>query len=318
MRYVLRADASQPIGSGHVMRSSAIAEELINRGQEVAFVGQISDLPWVNDRILGLGFSEICTNPKEFVSNSISDVLILDSYKISLDDPFIVCSNWYQVIAIVDEKTPNYSCHLRIHPGLDESWVGDSSVPILGGPKYIPFRASLSQNIARVNPDQDTLMIAVVAGGSDPYQLVLEIAKILMKSPEKFEVLLFSNPNFREPLDSRFRFVEIGPGLDELTQNVDLVLTTASTSSLEFIARGLCVGVACAVDNQKQYFESLGRLGAAEQIGFRNSANTWELNDEMIYTLIKSSALREKLLSNSLGLIDFRGASRIADAIQAL
>ena len=161
-------------------------------------------------------------------------------------------------------------------------------------------------------------MIAVVAGGSDPYQLVLEIAKILMKSPEKFEVLLFSNPNFREPLDSRFRFVEIGPGLDELTQNVDLVLTTASTSSLEFIARGLCVGVACAVDNQKQYFESLGRLGAAEQIGFRNSANTWELNDEIIYTLIKSSALREKLLSNSLGLIDFRGASRIADAIQAL
>ena len=47
MRYVLRADASQSMGSGHVMRSSAIAEELIARGEDVVFVGQISEIPWL-------------------------------------------------------------------------------------------------------------------------------------------------------------------------------------------------------------------------------------------------------------------------------
>ena len=45
MRYVLRADASKILGAGHVMRSSAIAEELITQGAEVVFVGEISDLP---------------------------------------------------------------------------------------------------------------------------------------------------------------------------------------------------------------------------------------------------------------------------------
>ena len=42
------------------MRLSAIAEELIARDEEVSFVGSISNLPWVEDQIAELGFSEIC------------------------------------------------------------------------------------------------------------------------------------------------------------------------------------------------------------------------------------------------------------------
>ena len=49
MGYVLPTDASPTIGSGHVMRSSAIAEELIAWGEKVVFVGQISNLLWVRE-----------------------------------------------------------------------------------------------------------------------------------------------------------------------------------------------------------------------------------------------------------------------------
>ena len=300
------------------MRSSAIAEELIARGEEVSFVGQISNLPWVEDRIIKLGFAEIHKIPKEFVSKSDSDVLILDSYQISIDDPFILPSNWSQIVAVVDEQTPNYYCNLRIHPALDDSWVGNSTVPILAGPLFIPLRAELSKKIAKFNHNQDVLRIAVVAGGSDPYELVIEIAMILAKFSEMFEVLLFSNSTFKKIVDSRFQFIEIGQRLDELTQNVDLVLTTSSTSSLEFLARGLCIGVACAVDNQKQYYYSLGQIGAAAQIGFRNSSNKWELDVEMIHTLVTSFTLRQTLKARSAGLVDFNGARRIVDAIIAL
>ena len=45
MRHVLRADASQRIVAGHFMRSTAIAEVLIVRGEDVVFGGQISGLP---------------------------------------------------------------------------------------------------------------------------------------------------------------------------------------------------------------------------------------------------------------------------------
>jgi len=318
MRYILRADASQSMGSGHVMRSSAIAEELISRGAEVIFVGKISNLEWVKNRITNLGFAEIFQNPSEFVSKSESDVLILDSYEIALDNPFLARSNWFKFVAIVDEQTPNYLCDLRVHPGLDATWVGDSVVPIIGGPKFIPIRTSLSQYKAILRRDSESLRIAVVAGGSDPYNLVPEIAKILSGFSEEFEVLLFSNSNLIENLDPRFQLIQIGNRFEKITQEIDLVLTTSSTTSLEFIARGHCVGVACAVDNQEQYYAVLAQLGAAAQIGFRNSSNNWMLDVEMIHKLITSYDLRAKLMSNSVGLIDFKGAKRIVDAIQAL
>jgi spore coat polysaccharide biosynthesis predicted glycosyltransferase SpsG len=318
MRYVLRADASKLIGAGHVMRSSAIAEELIARGEEVIFVGRISDLPWVEERISSLGFGQIYKQSNDYISKSDSDVLIIDTYKTEITDPFIDPKNWLHIVAIVDELTPNYLCTLRIHPGLDSNWTGNSLIPILAGPKYIPFRSSLSRNIHIRSDEKHVFKIAVVAGGSDPHGLVNEIAKILATMHEQFEVYLFSSSYADSVLDSRFFYVEIGPLLDEITRDVDLVLTTASTSSLEFIARGLCVGIVCAINNQEQYYETLSELGIAIPLGFRNTADTWDLNQQKIYSLVNSSELRRNLIARASGLIDFNGASRIVDAITNL
>jgi len=318
MRYVLRADASQSIGAGHVMRSSAIAEELIAVGKEVIFVGQITDLPWVEERIASLGFAHVYLNSNRFETNPDSDVLILDSYEIDESDAFIAQKKWYRVIAIVDEMTPNYSCSLRIHPGLDSNWIGNSDIPILSGPRYIPIRSSLSKNKNHKSQAQHKLKVVVVAGGSDPHDLVSEIAKNLMTFSEDFEVYLFSDSILDFHLDSRFRYVEVGNQLDELLEDADLVLTTASTSSLEFLARGLCVGIACVVDNQKQYYKIMGELEVAAQFGFRNMNNEWELDRETLYSLVTSNLLRQNLLAKSKGLIDFKGARRIVDAITTL
>lgn len=318
MRYVFRADASRSIGSGHVMRSCAIAEELIARGKDVVLVGQILDLPWVEEIVASLGFSEIYKDPAKAVLNPESDILILDSYEIPIMDEFISPKNWLHVIAIADAQTPNYICELRIHPGLDPHWSGDSKIPILAGPKYIPFRASLSRSVYTGRDNEESLKIVVVAGGSDPNNLVNEIAKILSTFPDHFEVYLFSNLVTVLDLDTRFHYVEIGKYLDPISQDANLVLTTSSTSSLEFIARGLCVGIACAVENQRQYYESLGQLGIASQIGTYSPTNRWNLDRNAIHELVTSSELRNRITRNAFCLIDFKGASRIVDAIIAL
>jgi spore coat polysaccharide biosynthesis predicted glycosyltransferase SpsG len=318
MRFVLLADASQSIGAGHVMRSSAIAEELIARGQEVFFIGQISDLPWVKERINSLGFSRIYSRSSDYISRPDSDVLLLDTYRSEINDPFIDPKNWLHIVAIVDELTPNYRCTLRIHPGLDSDWTGNSLTPILAGPKYIPLRTSISKNRHTQSQNLQKLKIAIVAGGSDPYGLVHEICQTLIKFPEDFEVVYFSNESFGENLDSRFLYVEIGPQLDELIPEMDLIFTTASTASLEFLALGICIGVVCIVDNQSQYYNAIGKLGAAEQIGFRNFDNSWNLDHAKMRGLITSSDLRETFVSKSRNLIDFYGASRLADTIMNL
>jgi spore coat polysaccharide biosynthesis predicted glycosyltransferase SpsG len=318
MRFILRADASKTIGSGHVMRLSAIAEELIARGEFVVFVGQISDLSWLKERITTLGFKRIYKEPSDFISNPASDVLILDSYDVGVDNHFISLKNWLHVIAIVDEVTPDYSCTLRIHPGLDSNWIGNSSLPTLSGPKYIPFRSSLSKKISSPKKDSEVLKVVVVAGGSDPHSLVLELSKILANFRESFEAYLFTNLPAEVISDPRFRNCQIGSSLDDVTKDANLVLTTSSTSSLEFIARGLCVGIVCAVDNQKQYYKQLGQLGVAAQIGIRTESAGWDIKINTLQRLLTDPGFRMKLTNRAIGLIDFGGARRIVDVVKSL
>ena len=103
-----------------------------------------------------------------------------------------------------------------------------------------------------------------------------------------------------------------------MSRDADLILTTSSTSSLEFIARGFCVGVACAVENQKQFYDDLAQLGIAAQIGRHSLSSGWNLEKNTIYKLITDASFRVDLTNKALGLIDFNGATRIVDAIISL
>ena len=315
MKYILRADASREIGAGHVMRSSAIAEELISRGKDVVFVGQVSGLPWVMERLGSLGFLAIQSSPINLEIDSASDVLILDSYEVPVEDDFISPQKWHKIISIVDENTPSYFCDLRIHPGLDSDWVRKCKTPILAGPNYIPFRSQISKNTFIKNHDNKVLKIVVVAGGSDQYGLVNELAKILHSLPDRFKAYLFGKLPNEFDLDDRFQYVNLGLSLDEVSTDANLVFTSASTSSLEFIARGLCVATVCVVENQRQNYEALGQLGVAQPVGEHSQVKGWELDVQSIHKLIINPDFRNRITEKGLGLIDFLGASRIVDAI---
>ena len=69
----------------------------------------------------------------------------------------------------------------------------------------------------------------------------------------------------------------------------------------------------CLVDNQENYYEQLGRLGFAAQIGIRTFAGAWEINVEVIRDLLGCQKKRDDLKQSILGLIDLKGASRVID-----
>ena len=316
MRYVLRADASQSIGSGHVMRSSAIAEELIARGEQVIFVGQISKIPWLAFRINSLGFSEIYSGAREFKSNAACDVLILDSYILRVGEGFIQPSKWRAIVTIADEITPAYEANLVIRPGLSTHLEAKAGTKVLAGPKYIPFRNSI-QKAEKSKDRKSILEILVVGGGTDLFGFISAIHEELKGLADGFHASIFTNNNELGNLDSRFTVVPIGSELDDYAMNADLVFTTASTTSLEFIAREVAVGIGCAVDNQEQYYESLSTFGVAAPIG-RFVESNWQIDHAKIAELVHSDGIREDLRRNCSGLIDLGGAGRIVDEILKL
>lgn len=310
MRIILRADASSSIGTGHVMRSLAILEEFRARKLELVFIGKIQDADWLTSKIRDFGFREILESENEFTSKPKSDILILDSYTIPVDNPFFTNHDWKKIVILCDELTPKYQADLYIHPGLEANWFKSPNRRILFGPDYIPLRKMISKN-KKLDP---TLKVVIVGGGTDPANFVENVAEILSRSSADFEATCFTPNESRVRLDARFTRLSVGEDLDFYANNADLAFTTASTTGLEFIAREIACGVACAVDNQKQYYKVLVDNEVAYPIGTFEGSN-WKLDEPAIIRLLESRELRNTLIDRCNNFIDLNGATRIVDEI---
>ena len=132
-----------------------------------------------------------------------------------------------------------------------------------------------------------------------------------------FEVNFFTNELNSIKPDPRFNIFPIGSQLDLIGNKSKLVFTTASTTCLEFIARGCAVGICSTAMNQKQYYEILPVLGVAAPIGEMING-VWKLDLVVIEKLIVSKDYRDVYTRNSSNLIDLDGARRILNEIISL
>lgn len=297
------------------MRSSVLAEEAISRGHECVFVGVISDLDWVSSRISNLGFSSIIQDEKNFVSTSSTDILILDSYEIPESSAYISKANWKYILAIADAITPKYQSDVTLVPSLEVRGDPASGQKVLSGPEYILIRTGIAKS-QKIESGHGPLRVMAVGGGSDPYGFVKEITHVISELGIAVELHCFTDEELPQSETIKICKHPIGPEFDYWANEVDLVLTTASTTSMEFIAREVPIGVVCAVDNQRDYYKQLGKLGCVSQIGVLETSGEWEFNLNEIVDLLSDSGKRVGLRNSTKGLIDLKGASRVIDFLE--
>jgi spore coat polysaccharide biosynthesis predicted glycosyltransferase SpsG len=315
MRLVFRADASLNIGSGHAMRCSAIAEEAIARGIDCILVGSLGGVQWLEMRYSEINCPVIPV--KDFFNSQSNDVLVVDSYLLQSNDNFINQDMWKSRVDIVDEFTPERESVLFIHPGLDSKWFMGDRAKFLSGTKFIPLRKSITKNLVRQPGVLNKLV--VFGGGTDSHGFASMMSRELRRLPGYEKAIFFSNEkDYIEELDSRFKVLPFGAHLDHELGDADLVFTTASTSSIEVIARELPLGVACSVDNQVAYYEALSNSKVAAKIGDRVTTGEWEIHSDVIHKLISDVNFRDGLRLAAHDFIDLSGAQRIVDAIIAI
>ena len=312
MRFVFRSDASLRTGVGHVMRSSAIAEEAIDRGISCVFIGEITEIPWLSIRVRNLGFHEVIGTDKGFVPSSKSDVLILDSYSVHPQYEFIDLKNWLAVINIFDNATPNYNSNLRIHPGIEKISDFQFHHKTLSGPEYTPIRKSLFKRKSTL--EKGKLRISVIGGGTDVHGFVSAIAEVLKELDIDFLARLVTTFPIDLEQDTRFEIIKPGLDIDSIFYDTDLAFTTASTTSLEFLFSGCAVGIACAIENQQGNYSLLAKSGIARPIGVYVNG-TWDLKSDAILALVSDISLRNELRQYATNFIDSDGAKRIVDSI---
>jgi len=313
MKIVLRADASQTIGAGHVMRSLPIIEEFIARNFECIFIGNVEDIDWLHEKVKSFGFSKVFSSEDDYCYVSEEDILIVDSYNLPVNHDFLQKAKWRGVISIVDAFTPAYKASLRIQIGVDEALFLEDETPTLSGSRFLPVR----EFGVKQHRFEDLFQIMVTGGGGNPNFYVENLCAELMKYEFDFRCKIFAPRILDINFDGRFELVKDSELYSNYSMNSDIVFCTASYSSLEFLANGLAVGVSCAVENQRTYYDSLNRKNLVAQISAFRSGK-WSLNRKSLSRFMFSEDFRESLKKNATKEIDFSGATRIVDAILSL
>jgi spore coat polysaccharide biosynthesis predicted glycosyltransferase SpsG len=112
-----------------------------------------------------------------------------------------------------------------------------------------------------------------------------------------------------------FRVFPVGPEMDKIISEVDLVITTAGTSCLEFIAREIPTGIVSVTENQDSNYKELSARKLVEPLGFFRKDTGWQIKIPSLDKLISSDSLRISLKNNCKDVVDLNGSNRVLDFI---
>lgn len=308
-RLLIRADAGRSQGSGHVMRSLAVAEAVRDVGCEVALAADLSALGWLRPWVDALGLQVVPDVPGPVELAALArgldaDIVLLDHYGFASARDQVNAAG-AMLVNFEDDTYGRRPADIVIDYSLGAEKIprpDDSSGQLLRGIAFAPLRqqvraarqARAGRTVGRVHE------VAVLMGGTDPQSLRPIVSHILAE----LGVVAMTAP----------------PGLgllDHITQ-ADAVITAAGSTAYEMCCLGMPIGLVQVADNQSVNVQRLLGAGAATVLGTADELVTEQSGvTQRVGSWLFDHARLARTAETARGLLDGRGAERIADAILA-
>jgi len=334
MEILIRADASTVIGTGHVMRCLALAEEFVGRGHAVTFASQA--LPGDLRRyVADIGFQQVTVPdgaPTDDAAACLSlvgraDAVIVDHYGLDAEwERYWLPTS--RVLAIDDRANRLHACHAL----LDQNYYVDAEsrysklVPKAAacflGPRYALLRKEFRTRPKRTR-DGSVQRILVLYGGSDPTGETLVairglggltglVVKVVcgpaMASVTEIENLATQHPDIEV----------IGPTREvaALMDWADLCLGAGGSTGWERCHRGLPALVTSVSDDQHPIAADLATTGAIIHLGRAGEVDA-ETIRAAIENLRRSPREMQRMTTAAQALVPGDGAEIVADWLTA-
>ena len=327
----IRADASHQGGTGHIMRTLAIAQEWISRGGNCTYI--CATLP---DAIRQRLETENCSihmlknapaTAEEIKETSavleelkprwllIDGYLFTPAYQEALELPnrtkLAVVSDY----GCQDFHDPDLVIHSNIEAVADYTEASDKAT-ILTGADYILLRKEiLNTQTKPTTPTAKNLLITM--GGSDPQEasflVCQEILKLRDSENLNIKVILGAaypaNGKMHSINASNLELVCSPPSMGDIYEWADTAISSPSTTALELAYCGLPIGLIITADNQEKILSAMIDKNLAFQLSdARGEEATFNYLNDLL-----NSEMRLETSRRSSELIDGKGTKRICD-----
>jgi len=329
MHVVIRADGGPDIGYGHLIRSNALAEEILSREHEVSIAtttprsaesvfpdtSEIIELPSRDD-------------PEPFVEElglAQPDIVFTDAYPVDTDYQRAV-RNEAPLAVLQDDTRHAVRADVFMNgnlyaPDLSYEFVGQRPKLCLGT-EYVLLRSEVCDYIAAEAPFRENPERAlVVMGGSD----IANVTPTVIRAFDGFDLQVDAivGPGVPESQADEVRAtaeaveadVRVLRNPDDLVERMfraDFAVSTASSTTYELLGLGTPIISIPVVDNQELIADALRDRSAAtvlergaEKEEFRRAVEEYESNPE----------LRRKRRAIGQQLVDGQGTERTCSEI---
>ncbi|MFM8454160.1 MAG: UDP-2,4-diacetamido-2,4,6-trideoxy-beta-L-altropyranose hydrolase [Gammaproteobacteria bacterium] len=274
-----RFEASPEIGAGHAIRSTVIADELVDLGWDCKIITKALTYDFIPhlSKFGRIDPYQFNTNPQK------SDLLVFDGYEYdaAYEGRFRAYTN--KIMVIDDLANRPHECDIL----LDQTYGRDakdyqSLVPnhcrILAGSDYAlirkEIRALRPQALEKRKAKQEIKRILVSLGGSDPKNFTLQALEMIKESGFKgaIDVVLgFASKN-RESVETYLATmandstIHVNPNLPQLMLEADLAIGAAGSSVWERACLGLPQVLIQTADNQSLIFKNIELIVASMEL----------------------------------------------------
>ena len=335
---LIRADASQAIGTGHVMRCVALAQAWQDAGGTTGLAA--AELPeelFPRVTAEGISLRRIHASPGSLAdaaetvaqaSDLAADWIVIDGDR--FDSDFLQTvrgARGFRVLLVDDfANRDSFPADLIVNPNLDENEEPyrkrGATAQLAMGPSHVLLRREFRRGNAKKLVRQSGNRILVTLGGSDPENLTPAIAQSLARRPE-LEVTAVVGAGYRNLRDlrmlnaSNLRVLLNPPSMAQLMRDSDQAIIAAGGTLWELLSMGCAVLSYSRNAVQTGVVRALAERGVVVDMGETRSFEATKLVVS-VKGLVDSPKVRERMASLGHALVEGWGASRVVEAMQRL
>ncbi len=342
---IIRADAGPKIGAGHIMRCLSVAESLKRKNEEVVFISADDHAKKIVEEkdfdclVLGTDSSSPEKDTDLIVRSDAYErcnALITDGYNFHRDffEPVKGDKKLIYFDDLICETYPaDMIINYNIFAGEDaynKLYENEADLPkFLLGPKYAPLREEFS-SAGQTKIKEKAENILILTGGADPCHVAYSLCEEIVSSADSGRrsdkaVFHFVIGALSKDYDGINALSEKCPDI-VIHRNVrdmrllmtkcDMAVSAAGSTLYELCSCSVPTICYTSADNQIEAEKAFSQKGIMLSAGdVRKKADFFKNLYALMTSLSGNASKRAELSKNAAGLVDGKGADRIADEI---